>query len=81
MTRKEIEQQAEFITSTFSFRKEYSTPKDAYISAVEWIINHITNWIDKRAEEPEPSHDQQCDFRDGFIKGLYSVENFIEITD
>ena len=37
MTRKEIEEQAERVTSLFSYRNGYSTPKDAFISGAEWM--------------------------------------------
>ena len=81
MKRKEIEEQAERITNSFSYRKGYSTPKDAFISAVEWTLARVSDWIDQRSEQPLPSHDQQCDWEDGFIGGLYAVGGFLEIDE
>lgn len=81
MKKADIEKQAERITSLFSYRAGYSTPKDAYIEGARWMIAHISDWIEERVEQPFPSHDQQCDWEDGFLCGLYAVNAYLDIED
>ena len=76
MTRKEIEEQAERATNSFSYRSGYSTPKDAYISAVKWTIAQISDFIERKEKEPAKPH---CTFDEGFIYGLKVVTDFIDL--
>ena len=81
MKKADIEKQAERITSLFSYRAGYSTPKEAYVDGALWVIAQIQDWIEERAKEPIPEHDAQCDFEDGFKRGLDAVDMFLDLEN
>jgi hypothetical protein len=37
--------------------------------------------IDKAIDSPAPSHDQQCDWEDGYYGGLYKAESIIDTLE
>lgn len=37
--------------------------------------------IDKAIDEPAPSHDQQCEWEDGYYGGLYKAESIIDTLE
>ena len=45
-------------------------PKDALVEKIEKVI-----------DEPAPSHDQQCNWEDGYYSGLYKAESIIDTLE